>query len=126
MIIQIQFTLIRTVLQLDNIPSFLVALTGVVHVPLQVQNSAISLFHRNIYHKFEHIDFKALLLKWYTYHSLDCDLFFFDCVIVTVVISTADNLPVLNSTTPDHKFIVSQTHRHIYHCFENKYFLDFF
>ena len=96
MIIQIQFTLIRTVLQLDNIPSFFVALTGVVHVPLQVQNTAVSLFHRNIYHKLENIDFKALLLKWYTYHSLDYDLFS-DCVIVTVVISTTDNLPVLNS-----------------------------
>ena len=61
MIIQIQFTLIRAVLQqLDNIPSFLLALTGVVHVPLQAQTSAVSLFHRNIYHYFENIDFKTL------------------------------------------------------------------
>ena len=76
MIIQIQFTLIRTALQqLDNIPSFLLALTGMVHVPLQAQYPAVSLFHRNIYHKFENIDFKTLLLKWYTYHSLDSDLF---------------------------------------------------
>ena len=35
LIIQIQFTLIRTVLKLESIPSFLLVLTGVVHVPLQ-------------------------------------------------------------------------------------------
>ena len=122
-----QFTLIRTVLQhLDNIPSFLLALTGVVHVPLQTLNPTVSLSHRNIYHKkFENSDFRPFSCNG-TRTTLWIVTFFLIVVTVTVVIS----LPIIfrfltasgTRTTPEHKTFVSQTRRHIYHNFENKYF----